>query len=53
MKVTNELLQIQGTGFFEPLGGVVNFIADIDNNIVTVTACQKNFGQTTSGILTL
>jgi len=35
---------MDGSGFFAPVGGAVNFQIFPDLNIIEVIACKKNFG---------
>jgi hypothetical protein len=52
--VTEESLNnVQGSGFFKPIGSIVDFTRDTKNNAVEVVACQKEYGGTKFGILTL
>ena len=44
---------MEGSGFFAPEGGQVQFELDIENNSFEVIACQKNYGQFMFGILDL
>ena len=50
-KVTSNLVAIDGSGFFEPLGSGLQFTPDLLENSVTIKACKKNFGYFTSGIV--
>ena len=44
---------MEGSGFFAPQGGQVQFELDIENNSFQVVACQRNYGQFMFGILDL
>ena len=43
-KITDKLTSMDGSGFFAPKGGQVQFELDIENNSFEVVACQKNYG---------
>lgn len=53
MKIGSALTLLEGTGFFAPAGGTLQFTANATNNSVDLVACKKNYGQHTAGILTL
>ena len=44
---------MEGSGFFAPDGGEVDFSIDIPNNSFEVVACKTNFGLFQTGILDL
>ena len=50
-KVTSNLTDVSGSGFFEPIGSGLLFIPDEKENSVTIVACKKNYGYFTSGIV--
>jgi hypothetical protein len=52
-KITKKLTSMDGSGFFAPKGGSIRFKIFPEENAIEVVACQRNFGQFTSGILTV
>ena len=52
-RITNRLTSMDGSGFFAPIGGSVEFKVNPESNSFEVIACKQNFGQFTSGILTI
>ena len=51
--VDDNLVAIEGSGFFEPESGVVDFTHKEGSNTVELESCKKNFGTRTDGNLQL
>lgn len=51
--VDRQLTSIQGSGFFQPLGGQVEFTHSETTNSVEIIGCRVNYGIFTSGIIIL
>ena len=50
-KITSNLIEVDGSGFFEPVGSGLFFTSNKTDNSVTIVACKKNYGYFTSGII--
>jgi hypothetical protein len=51
--VNENLVALEGTGFFEPELGVLGFVRKSGANSVDIVACKKNFGTRRDGNLQL
>lgn len=51
--VDDNLVAVEGNGFFEPEIGVLEFVSKPGTNSVEMVACKKNFGTRRDGNLVL